>query len=44
MSETRDLLREYGLRPRKGLGQNFLTDTRVTERIVARQDSTICGN
>ena len=35
MSETRDLLREYGLRPRKGLGQNFLTDTQVVERIVA---------
>lgn len=35
MSETRDLLREYGLRPRKGLGQNFLTDTKVTERVVA---------
>jgi 16S rRNA (adenine1518-N6/adenine1519-N6)-dimethyltransferase len=35
LSETRDLLREYGLRPRKGLGQNFLTDARVVERIVA---------
>ncbi len=35
MSETRDLLREYGLRPRKGLGQNFLTDAQVVERIVA---------
>lgn len=35
MSETRDLLRQYGLRPRKGLGQNFLTDVGVVERIVA---------
>jgi len=35
LSETRNLLREYGLRPRKGLGQNFLTDTRVVERIIA---------
>jgi len=35
MSETTDLLREYGLHPRKSLGQNFLTDERVVDRIVA---------
>jgi 16S rRNA (adenine1518-N6/adenine1519-N6)-dimethyltransferase len=32
------LLRAYGLRPRKGLGQNFLTDPVALGRIVAAAD------
>jgi 16S rRNA (adenine1518-N6/adenine1519-N6)-dimethyltransferase len=32
------LLRAHGLRPKKGLGQNFLTDPRALERIVAAAD------
>lgn len=38
MSETTDLLREYGLRPRKSLGQNFLTSEGVVDKIVAAAD------
>lgn len=34
------LLRAHGLHPRKGLGQNFLTDSRALERIVATADLT----
>ncbi len=34
------ILREAGLRPRKGLGQNFLTDPTVPPRIVAAADLT----
>lgn len=30
----RQLLREYGLRPRKGLGQSFLEDPAILQRIV----------
>ncbi len=32
---VRQLLRQYGLRPRKGLGQNFLEDEAALGRIVA---------
>lgn len=32
--DPREVLRRYGLRPRKGLGQNFLVDRRALERIV----------
>jgi 16S rRNA (adenine1518-N6/adenine1519-N6)-dimethyltransferase len=32
--------RELGIQPRKSLGQNFLTDARVCERIVAAADIT----
>jgi 16S rRNA (adenine1518-N6/adenine1519-N6)-dimethyltransferase len=32
---ARELLARHGLRPRKSLGQNFLVDPRVQERIVA---------
>ncbi len=32
---ARELLERYGLSPRKSLGQNFLVDRRVRERIVA---------
>jgi len=34
MSKTQTLLRELDLRPLKGLGQNFLVDTSVLERIL----------
>ncbi len=33
--DPREVLRRHGLRPRKGLGQNFLVDRRALERIVA---------
>jgi len=33
-SEVTSLLRRYGLRPRKGLGQNFLVDEAALERVV----------
>jgi 16S rRNA (adenine1518-N6/adenine1519-N6)-dimethyltransferase len=32
--DVRALLREHGLHPHKGLGQNFLVDSRVRQRIV----------
>lgn len=32
--DVKALLRQYGIRPSKGLGQNFLADERVHERIV----------
>jgi len=32
--DIKGLLREYGLHPHKGLGQNFLVDSRVLQRIV----------
>jgi 16S rRNA (adenine1518-N6/adenine1519-N6)-dimethyltransferase len=35
MSETRALLERYGLSVRKGLGQNFLIDRGVLEKIIA---------
>ena len=35
MAQTRKLLRQYGLRARKGLGQHFLVDDAVLETIVA---------
>ncbi len=34
------LLKQYGLRPRIGLGQNFLQDTRALQEIVAGADIT----
>jgi 16S rRNA (adenine1518-N6/adenine1519-N6)-dimethyltransferase len=34
------LLREFNLRPKKGLGQNFLVDPTALERIVASADLT----
>ncbi len=34
------LLRAHGLRPQKGLGQNFLTDPAILERIAAAADLT----
>ncbi len=34
-ARTRRLLREYGLRARKGLGQHFLVDDRALQRIIA---------
>lgn len=33
-SEVFSLLRTYGIRPRKGLGQNFLTDGKAMRRII----------
>jgi 16S rRNA (adenine1518-N6/adenine1519-N6)-dimethyltransferase len=33
--EVRALLRAYGLRPKKSLGQNFLVDSAALERVVA---------
>lgn len=33
-----DLLRRYGLRPNKGLGQNFLVDETALQRVVAAAD------
>ncbi|MBI4187560.1 MAG: ribosomal RNA small subunit methyltransferase A [Chloroflexi bacterium] len=35
LAETRGLLRRFGLRARKGLGQHFLVDERVLETIVS---------
>lgn len=35
---ARELLGRYGLSPKKALGQNFLVDPRVQERIVAAAD------
>jgi 16S rRNA (adenine1518-N6/adenine1519-N6)-dimethyltransferase len=37
---ARDLLARHGLSPRKALGQNFLVDPRVQERIVAAAQLT----
>ena len=34
-TETRKLLREYGIRLKKSLGQNFLLDTNILQKIVA---------
>jgi 16S rRNA (adenine1518-N6/adenine1519-N6)-dimethyltransferase len=34
MMSVRRLLKEFDIQPRKGLGQNFLTDQRALERIV----------
>ncbi|MBI2830366.1 MAG: ribosomal RNA small subunit methyltransferase A [Chloroflexi bacterium] len=34
LTETRDLLRQLGIRPRKGLGQHFLIDTEVLSSIL----------
>ncbi|MBI4300398.1 MAG: ribosomal RNA small subunit methyltransferase A [Chloroflexi bacterium] len=36
--ETRRILREFGLRPRKGLGQHFLVDRGVLARLLAAAD------
>ena len=35
LAKARELLDRYGLSPKKALGQNFLVDPRVQERIVA---------
>jgi 16S rRNA (adenine1518-N6/adenine1519-N6)-dimethyltransferase len=32
--DVHDILRRHGIRPSKGLGQNFITDRRILERIV----------
>jgi 16S rRNA (adenine1518-N6/adenine1519-N6)-dimethyltransferase len=37
---ARELLRRHGLSPKKALGQNFLVDARVQERIVAAAQVT----
>jgi len=34
MSQVHDILRKYNIRPVKSLGQNFLTDEKVLDRIV----------
>lgn len=39
MSSSRDLISEYGLRPNKALGQNFLTDGAAIEHIVSLASS-----
>jgi len=36
--DVRSLLKQYGIQPSKGLGQNFLVDRRVLERIVEVSD------
>jgi 16S rRNA (adenine1518-N6/adenine1519-N6)-dimethyltransferase len=44
LATARELLSRYGLSPKKSLGQNFLVDPRVQERIVAAaeiQDSDV---
>ena len=38
--DPRQVLRRYGLQPRKGLGQNFLVDRRALERIVEAAELT----
>ncbi|UCH42366.1 MAG: ribosomal RNA small subunit methyltransferase A [Dehalococcoidales bacterium] len=38
LAETRRLLRRFGLRARKGLGQHFLVDEAVLNRIVAEAE------
>jgi 16S rRNA (adenine1518-N6/adenine1519-N6)-dimethyltransferase len=40
MPDARAILRRHGLRPSKGLGQNFLTDRSALVRIVAAADLT----
>jgi 16S rRNA (adenine1518-N6/adenine1519-N6)-dimethyltransferase len=40
MASARDLLRRYGLSPRKSLGQNFLVDPHVQERIAIAAELT----
>ena len=37
---VRDLLNKYNLRPRKGLGQNFLADPNILRKIVEAADLT----
>ena len=34
MEKTGSILKRYGIKPVKSLGQNFLADDRVTRRIV----------
>ena len=34
MTSPRDILKKYGIRPYKGLGQSFLIDNNITEKIV----------
>jgi 16S rRNA (adenine1518-N6/adenine1519-N6)-dimethyltransferase len=38
LSSVRRLLTEHGIKPRKGLGQNFLLSERLLERIIASAD------
>lgn len=40
LADLRNLLREFGLRPKKELGQNFLIDKQAMERIVAAAELT----
>ena len=40
MMNVRMLLKEFDIQPRKGLGQNFLTDQRALERIVEAAELT----
>jgi 16S rRNA (adenine1518-N6/adenine1519-N6)-dimethyltransferase len=35
LSETREILKEFGIKPSKGLGQNFLTDKNILAKMVA---------
>ena len=39
-NDVRELLRQYGIRPSKGLGQNFLVDEDILERILAASAPT----
>jgi 16S rRNA (adenine1518-N6/adenine1519-N6)-dimethyltransferase len=39
-TDVRELLRHYGIRPSKGLGQNFLVDEDILERILAASAPT----
>ena len=39
-SNTRELLREQGIKAKKGLGQNFLTDDDVLARIVTASEAS----
>lgn len=35
LNETKNILREYGIRPVKGLGQNFITDKNILAKILS---------
>ena len=38
--KTKELLSQYGLRPRKQLGQNFLVDKNISEKMIGAMDIT----
>jgi 16S rRNA (adenine1518-N6/adenine1519-N6)-dimethyltransferase len=40
LAQTKKLLRRYGIRAKKGLGQNFLADEKVLETILAAAELT----